>query len=456
MHVRLSLLCSLLLCAVTAVSCKKAEPPAGSQTGTPTKQPEKPATGQTGSPSTPPPSKPAPATVSAEATAALATSMNSMAVELYRAARPASENFAFSPASISAAFSMLYAGAREDTAQEFQRVFHYSLQDRGLLEAHGAMLGGRNEQCEFASANSLWLGQDFKLKPEYEQLMSASARASLERVDFQKEPEPVRGRINQWISTQTRGNIPELIPSGAITPATRMVLANALYFKGRWKERFEKEVTQPAAFRLLSGKEAQVPTMTRTGRYRMARQESVRLLELEYECSDITLLLLLPETGEVQEGEEPAPGTGKPLTPAQALERLENELSAEALTKWTASLPAEQGEVMVALPRFTLRGTLPLKDALQKMGLQRTFTDGAQLQGIAEGESLTLSDAFHQSFVKVDEEGTEAAAATSGVVSITSAPPPPPRFAVDRPFLFALRHKPSGALLFLGRVTDPR
>jgi serpin B len=454
MHIRLSLLCPLLLCAAVAVSCKKGEPPTGPQAGTPAKQPEAPPAEQAGSPPPPPPpSKPSePSTVASDAAAALATSMNALAVELYRAASPPGESFAFSPASISAAFSMLYLGAREDTARELQRVFHFTLQDRGLLEAHGALLGPR-EQCEFESANSLWVNQGLRLKPEFEQLMREGARASLERADFMREPEPARVRINQWISTQTRGHIPDLIPAGAVTQDTRMVLANALYFKGRWRERFDKEATQPAAFRLLSGQEIQVPTMERTGKYRMAALASVRLLELDYECGDITLTLLLPETGEGDA--EPAPARGKPLTPAQALERLEQELSAEALAKWTASLPPER-EVLVALPRFTLKTTIPLTQALHKLELQRTFTGGAQFQGITEAESLSLSGAFHQSFVKVDEEGTEAAAATGAVIGITSLPPPPPRFIVDRPFLFALRHKSSGALLFLGRVTDPR
>ncbi len=453
MHLRLSLLCPLLLCAVVPVSCKRAEPLVNPQPGTAVKPPEKPAAPQ--------PEKPAPATVTPEVTAALATGMNALAVELYRAARPPGENFAFSPASISAAFSMLHAGAREDTAQELQRVFHFTLQERGLLEAHGALLAARDERCEFESANSLWLGQDFKLKPEFQQLLGTSAGASLERADFKKEPEPARGRINQWVSDKTRGNIPDLIPAGAITPDTRMVLANALYFKGRWRERFDKERTRPARFRLLSGQEIQVPTMTRTGKYRLALQDSVRLLELDYECSGISLLLLLPETGEVEEGAAPTPGKGKgkgkgkKLTPAQALERLEKELTVESLAKWTAGFSPEQ-EVLVELPKFTLKAKLPLREALEKLGLQRTFTERAQLQGITEDESVALSGAFHQSFVKVDEEGTEAAAATAGVISITSAPPPPPRFAVDRPFLFALRHKDSGALLFLGRVTDPR
>lgn len=447
MYLRLSLPCLLLLFAVASVSCKKAEPSVSPPPGTAMKPPEKPAA--------PAPSQPASATATPEVSAALASGMNALAVELYRAARPPGENFAFSPASISAAFSMLYAGAREDTAQELQRVFHFTLQERGLLEAHGALLAARDERCEFESANSLWLGQDFKLKPEFQQLMSASAGASLEQVDFKKEPEPARGRINQWVADKTRGRIPDLIPTGAITPDTRMVLANALYFKGRWRERFEQERTRPARFRLLSGQQIQVPTMTRTGKYRLALQDSVRLLELDYECRGISLLLLLPETGEVEEGAQPPPRQGKKLTPAQALERLEKELTVEALAKWTASLSPEQ-EVLVELPRFTLKGKLPLSEVLEKLGLRRTFTEGAQLQGISEDEAVALSGAFHQSFVKVDEEGTEAAAATAGVISITSAPPPPPRFAVDRPFLFALRHKDSGALLFLGRVTDPR
>lgn len=441
MHVRLSLLCPLLLCAIALVSCKKGEPPPGPEAKAPVKQP---------------PSKPAPAAVAPEMTAALATSMNALAVELYRTARPPGENFAFSPASISAAFSMLYAGAREDTAKELQRVFHFTLPERGLLDAHGALLGSQDGKCEFESANSLWLAQGLQLKSEFQKLMSESARASLERADFQKEPEPARARINEWVSTQTRGHIPDLIPPGAITPDTRLVLANALYFKGRWSERFEKEATSPDTFRLLSGQEIQVPMMHRSGQYRMARQASVRLLELGYECSDIALLLLLPETGEEapEGGAEPAPVKGKTLTPAQALERLEKELSAEALAQWTAGLQPVQ-DVAVTLPRFTLKGKVPLTEVLQKMGLQRIFSDSAQLHGITE-EPVALSGAFHQSFIKVDEEGTEAAAATGAVVSITSAPIEPPRFTVDRPFLFALRHKSSGALLFLGRVTDPR
>jgi serpin B len=392
-------------------------------------------------------------------TAALATSMNTLAVELYRTVRPPSENFAFSPASISAAFSMLYAGAREETAQELQRVFHFTLPERGLLDAHGALLGSRDERCEFSSANSVWLNQGLTLKPDFEQLMSEGARASLERADFQKEHEQARSRINQWVSARTQGHIPDLIPEGGVTRETRMVLANALYFKGRWSTRFVKDATQPAPFRLLSGKAVQVPTMHGSGQYRMARLASVRLLELDYECGDISLLILLPETGEATEegaGPKPRHGKGKTITPAQALERLEKELSADALAQWTASLGPAQ-EVFVALPRFTLKAQSPLAQALRKMGLQRTFSNDAQFQGITENESLTLSNVFHQSFVKVDEEGTEAAAATAEVAMITSAPlTPPPRFTVDRPFLFALRHKNSGALFFLGRVTDPR
>ncbi len=449
MHVRSSLLCPLLLCTVALVSCKKGEPPLAPEAAAPAKQPEKP-------PPSPQPSKPAPATVGPEMTAALATGMNALAVELYRTARPANENFAFSPASISAAFSMLYAGAREDTAQEMQRVFHFTLPERGLLDAHGALLGGTQDgKCEFESANSLWLGQGLQLKSEFQKAMSESARASLEQADF-KQSEQARARINEWVSTQTRGHILDLIPSGAITADTRMVLANALYFKGRWSERFDKEATRPDTFRLLSGQKIQAPMMHRSGQYRMARLASVRLLELGYECSDIALLILLPETGEEasEEGGEPAPARGKTLTPAQALERLEKELSSEALAQWTAGLETVQ-DVAVTLPRFTLKGKLGLTETLQKLGLRRIFGGGAQLQGITD-ESLALSGAFHQSFIKVDEEGTEAAAATGAVISITSAPISPPRFTVDRPFLFALRHKSSGALLFLGRVTDPR
>lgn len=442
MHVRSSLLCPLLLlCAVSLVSCKKPEPSASAPASPPPpqapSQPSQPASGA---------ATPAPA-------AALATGVNALAVELYRAGQPPGENFVFSPASISTAFSMLYAGAQQETAQELQRVFHFSLQGRELLEAHGALLASRSDKCELESANSLWLNQGLKLKQDFAQLASTSARAAFEQAHFEKEPEQARGRINQWISTQTRGHIPDLIPEGGITADTRLVLANALYFKGRWSERFEKAATQPTPFRLLSGKAAEVPMMQRTGHYRMARLDSVRLLELDYECSDMALLILLPETGEpAEEGAQPA---GKVLTPAEALERLEKELSAQALAQWTSGL-GEKQQVLVSLPRFTLKRELPLTKTLKALGLQRAYSSTAQFQGITEDMSLALSDSFHQSFVKVDEEGTEAAAATSDVVTITSAPPPPPRFTVDRPFLFALRHKGSGALLFLGRVVDPR
>lgn len=440
MHFRPLLLCPLLLCTVALVSCKRGgTPPAAPEAGAPMKQP----------------SQPTPTSAAPEAVQPLATGMNALAVELYRAASPEGENFAFSPGSISAAFSMLYAGAKGETAQELQRVFHFQLPERELLAAHGALLGSGDGKCELESANSLWVAQGFTIEPGFEQLMSESARASLERADFRKEPEPSRARINQWVSEQTRGHIPDLIPQGAITSDSRLVLANALYFKGRWKERFDKDTTQPAAFRLLSGQEAQVPTMQRTGKYRMARLPSVSLLELAYECSDITMVILLPETGEpvAEEGAEPTPTKGPVLSPAQALERLEKELSAEALAQWVDGLGPER-EVAVMLPRFKLKAKVTLTEVLRQLGLKRAFSDGAEFQGITQ-ESVALSGAFHQSFVQVDEEGTEAAAATGAVISITSVGPPPSQFTVDRPFLFALRHK-SGALLFLGRVTDPR
>lgn len=425
----LRLLCGLLvLCSTTWVGCSKKETP-------------QPAT----------PSPPASAVKPAEATpptaadlAALASGLNTLSVELYRAARPAQGNLALSPASISSALALTWAGAEKETAEEMKRVLHFPLPARELLEAHGALLQLPGGKCELASANGLWVDPSLALRPEFEQLLGSSARAALQRVDFSKDAAAARARINQWVSEQTKSRIPELLPADSLDERTRLVLANALYFKGRWKEAFKAAETQPSAFILPSEEVVQVPTMRRRGTYRTARPGPVRLLELEYECSEVSLLILLPEQ-KTDEGQ---------LTAAQALARLEESLSAQALEQWTSQLAPET--LSVALPRFKVQGPIALTQVLQQVGLKRAFSDQAEFGGMSASEPLKLEEAFHQSYVQVDEEGTEAAAATAVEVVTRSAPAQDSYFVVDRPFLFALRHRGTGALLLLGRVVDPR
>lgn len=350
-------------------------------------------------------------------------------------------NLIVSPASIATAFAMLHAGARGTTATELARAFHWPEDPRVLhdaftqtLQAWATPIAG----VELRVANRLFGDKAIELEPAYLELGKRVFGAPLEAVDFRGNADAERMKINAWVEEQTRDRIEDLLPAGSLRADARLVLVNAVYFKASWEDEFSERATKPGDFFAAAGKRT-AQMMHRTGHMAFATHDGARLVDLPYGEGRYAMTIVLPDARD-------------------GLAKIEGKLGAQ----WLADGVAKYGHERVALslPKFEIEAGDPLllRAVMNKLGVSAVFGDGADLTGIAPAsEQLQVSEAFHKAFIAVDEKGTEAAAATAISARAGSAPPSnePIPFAVDRPFLFAIRDTQSGALLFLGHVVDP-
>lgn len=379
---------------------------------------------------------------------ALTQGNNAFAVDLYGRLRTRSGNLFFSPESISTAFAMAYAGARGETATEMARVFHFDLPPDRLEPAMGARLKELNTPhaaYELRVADALWAEQDASFQPGYLRVMQEDYGADFRRVDFEHAPEGVRGTINQWVAQETNDRIQNLIGPGVLTPATRLVLTNAIYFKGTWQSPFETSATEDEDFYLSDGQPAKTPLMHRRGGYPYYDGGTFQELEMPYASGnggdELSMVVLLPK----EKG---------------GLAALEQRFTAASATEWLEQL-SPAARVILILPRFTMTQQLELSQTLAAMGMPQAFTGAADFSGMDGKRDFTISAAIHKAFIEVNEKGTESAAATSTVMMATAmrmpTPEPPPIvFRADHPFLFMIRDAQTGEILFLGRVEDPR
>jgi serpin B len=370
---------------------------------------------------------------------------NRFAFDLYRSIREDGNNLFYSPYSISLALAMTYAGARGETATQMAETLQYSLPAEGLHPAFNQLdlilhSRGQNVSEEDGRGftlnivNSLW-GQDgYDFLPEFLDLLAENYGAGLRLMDFEGAAEAARQVINEWVMEQTNDRIEELIPEGVINNLTRLVLANAIYFDAAWSSPFESEFTKEAEFNLLDGSTVEVPMMNQTQFYNYSSGEDFQAIELPYQGYQMSMVILHPEL--------------------QAFGSLEGSLTAERLEEIIGEL--ERTNVNLALPKFQFDMNLPLGQVLQGLGMVDAFEFGqADFSGMDGTRELYLQDVLHKAFVSVDEEGTEAAAATAVVVGVTSAPMEPITVNIDSPFIFLIRDMETGSILFLGRVLDP-
>jgi len=386
----------------------------------------------------------APPPVSAADQAQLTRDNNAFAVDLYGHLRAQPGNLFFSPESISTAFGMAYAGAQGDTAAQMAHVFHFTLLPDRLHPAMGALLASINAShngYELHTADALWAQQNESFLDSYLNLMQTDYGAGFHRVNFKSDPEAVRSTINQWVEQQTHKRIENLIGPGVLTPATRLVLTNAIYFKGTWMDPFQKGATEEdGEFHVSATQTVKAPLMHRTGGYRYYDGGSFQELELLYKSGDLGMVVLLPK--------DPS-----------GLDALEQQFTAAAAHQWLQKLePASR--VILTLPRFTMTQQFELSGTLSAMGMPQAFSGAADFSGMTGKPVFSISAAIHKAFIDVNEQGTEAAAATSTVMMATAmrnpVPEPPPIvFRADHPFLFLIRDTASGAILFMGRVDNP-
>ena len=369
-------------------------------------------------------------------------SNNAFALELYDHARAAPGNLAMSPASISLALSMTWGGARGETAREMAQVLHLVGAASAVMASWGKLgtsLVDPTRKLKIRIANRLFGEQTYELEQAYLEQTRAAYGAALEPIDF-ATAEAARARINHWVETQTEKRIRDLLPQGSIDELTRLVLVNAIYFLADWKSPFGSENTHDSPFTIEPGRRPLVPTMHQHTSFRIAKADGITMLELPYQ-GGAAMWIVLPDE---QHG----------------LAEVESSLVTEKLERWSDLLRSAQLEV--ALPRFTIDppDPLDLADILKACGMRLAF-DGAaaDFSGIARSldpaQRLCLSAVFHKAFVKVDENGTEAAAATAVVMLERGPARNVEELKIDHPFLFFIVDKLSGLILFMGRVVDP-
>jgi serpin B len=393
-----------------------------------------------------------------------AKATNELGVDLHRQlARGSDQNLCTSPYSIDSALAMTFAGADGETRSEMARVLHFptggdvpasflalqnSLEQMSAKTAElvkeSKKFGGPSEPITLNIANRLFAQKGYSFREAFLSLIKQIFGGAFEPLDFVADPAAATQRINKWVADQTHDRIRDLIPRGALDKTARLVLANALHLKAPWANEFSQNATQSQPF-FVRGAPVDVPMMRKTTNFGYARREGFTVVSLPYAGNDLQFVVLLPDE-------------------INGLRELESKLSADVLADCAK---IEKRDVDLYLPKFKLEPpTVALAETFQALGMKTAFDiphGSANFDKIAPrkpNDYLYISNIFHKTFIAVDEKGTEAAAATAVVMMrATSMPgpkPPPIEVKVDRPFVYAIQHVPSGVCLFLGRVTDPR
>jgi len=372
---------------------------------------------------------------------------NRFAFDLYAKLRDREDgNLFFSPYSAHTALAMTATGARGKTRDEMVKVLHLPADEQKALASGdlGAFYAHPRKDFELSVANAIWGQKAYPWRSEFLELQKARFASAFNEADFKTDPDGERKRVNTWAEEQTRGKIKDLLPEGIISQMTRMVLANAIYFKGAWEKQFDPKHTRPMPFTLSTGTKVDVPMMHRESGFKHYVQPGqpgrfepeFQVAELSYRGGELSMVILLP---------------GK----HDGLRALEAKLEAKALADWLAKA-REEKDLDLYLPKFRIETPeMMLNEPLKQLGMVLAFDQGrADLTGLHSGnEQLFVSAVVQKAFVDVNEEGTEAAAATAVAIDAKSARLD---FRADRPFLFLIRDVKHGTILFLGRVTNPK
>jgi len=386
---------------------------------------------------------------------------NRFAVELYEQLRGQEGNLFFSPYSISTALAMTYAGAGGQTEKQMAEVLCFPTAPSSADEdpneiksaqlvwnkkafhlAFGEIINDLNKRDEKGNyelivANALWGQKGYGFLGEFLELIKTYYDGGLNEVDFVSDTETARNVINVWVEKKTKDKIKELIARGALNSMTRLVLTNAIYFKGNWARQFEKDKTKDAPFTLISGRKIDAAMMNQTAEFNYMETESFQGLELPYVDNGLSMIILLPKK-------------------IDGLDEFEGTFTQENLSEWLSKL--RKREVIVSIPKFAMTSQFGLAGVLKSMGMVDAFVpNAANFSGMNGKRDLFISAVIHKAYVDVNEEGTEAAAATGVVIGVTSARPEQiPVFRADHPFLFLIRDNKSGSILFIGRVMNPK
>jgi serpin B len=391
----------------------------------------------------------------------LVTKGNSeFALALYEKLRDRKGNLFFSPYSISTALAMAYAGAKGETEKQMAIVLHFPTVGRIGTQKSGESLSEEKTmtQEQFAQslsrvisdlnargekgnyqlwvANALWGQQGYEFLKEFLAFIEKNYEGQFFEVDFVKAMEATRKKINAWIEKKTNNKIKDMIQKGILDSMTRLVLTNAIYFKGNWASQFNKAFTKDAPFTLLNGEMRDVPMMHQKAKFGYTQNDDIQVLELPYMGDELSMIILLPKQ-------------------IEGLSRLEETLNNENLSQWLSKI--KKREVSVFVPRFEMTSQFSLASVLESMGMKDAFSREADFSAMTGKRDLYISAVIHKAYVNVNEEGTEAAAATAVAMKMTAiGPSQTPIFRADHPFVFMIRDNHTNIILFLGRVANPK
>jgi serpin B len=357
--------------------------------------------------------------------------------------RTGSGNLFFSPFSINSALAMTYNGARGQTATQMGHVLHSTLGASRMNAAFAAIsseladnsMAGGEQVYDVSLANAIWAQDGFAISNDFIQAVEQNFGAKVQQADF-TNPAQVADDINNWVSDKTADNIQNLISPDALTPRTRLVLVNAIYFKGNWANAFDASMTVDESFHLNATSKVTVAMMNQEETISYMEDNQLQIAEFPYVGNNLSMVVLLPRAG-------------------HGLGVVQNGLMAGKLNQWLGKMSPM--DVMASLPKFKLQSQFELAAALSGMGMSTAFSRRADFSGISTAAPLQISRVIHKAIVDVNETGTTAAAATGMVISIAAAMLNPPWvvFRADHPFIFLIRDRVSGAILFMGRVTNP-
>jgi serpin B len=385
------------------------------------------------------------------------------AFDLYSRFKGRPGNLFFSPFSISTCVAVAYAGARGETETQMGRVLHFN-QDQARLHSKFGKLHRQLDEMEKPAvmqirlgqdgarpsalhvpgiqldiANGLWAQEGHPFCADFLKIATDEYRATVNPADFRSQADAVAREINRWVAEKTDDKIQNILPPGSVNSVTRLVLANAIYFKGAWADPFKNRYTTIKPFHLAGSSQTDAPLMSQTGDFKYAENKDFQIIELPYIGGALSMVILLPRRIDGCDG-------------------LENQLTAALLSSSLGRLQRQTVEVY--LPRFKLESSFDLNNTLAQMGMPDAFDlSRADFSGMDGTRQLFISGVFHKAWGEINEEGTEAAAATSKNIALLSiegpSPLPPPVFRADHPFIFLIREVRSGSLLFLGRLADP-
>ncbi len=369
--------------------------------------------------------------------ASIANSINNFTFKAYSLLSNESGNLFFSPFSISTALSMAAEGAGGKTLEEMRNILELSNDssaNRKGFESLLNSLNAKNASYNLSIADAIWIEKTFSIKQEFSNVLSTYYYASAQQADFANNPDGERTNINSWVASKTNNKILDLIPQGGLNSYTRLVIVDAIYFKGNWAQQFNKSETQNATFFISQSKNVSVPMMhlSKSENASYYSDNELKALEMDYQGDNLSMLILLPN---------------------HSLSEVEAGLSSIKISDIRAQLVRQP--VQVWLPKFSMTKSKEMSDLLKELGMKSAFGPyTADFSGINSTEGLYISNVFHKAFINVDETGTEAAAATGVVIGITSIEILP-EFRADHPFLFFIIDKHTGSILFMGRVADP-